>query len=118
MVAAIAFTTRSNELLSGNDPAQQARALQAVSGAASIQEVVDRLNFYDGWDRPEVDEATTILAQFPRSVDRGLLAVLQSALERGIPVNMEWEQSELIGFLVNETDNGDLVNIVLNTPIP
>ena len=57
-----------------------------------------------------------MLDGLPQAIDKGLLATLKSALERRIPVEVDWEEGEHIGLRVTEFGHPQRVNIVLVTP--
>ncbi len=95
----------------------QEAAHEAVMGAHTVKEAVERVRLLDGMDDPIVAEALAVLEGLPRAIDAALLAGLRSALDRRIPVGLEWEEGEIMGLRIHEVSDGaGHVDIVVITP--
>jgi hypothetical protein len=117
MPAAAPVTHKANQILDGTDLTAQEAAHEAVIGAHTVREAVERVRLLEGMDDPIVTEALAVLEGLPRAVDGALLAALKSALERRIPVGLEWEEGDIMGLRINEVGDGaGHVDIVVITP--
>jgi hypothetical protein len=95
----------------------QEAAHEAVIGAHSVREAVERVGLLVGMEDPIVGEALAVLEGLPRAIDAALLAALKSSLERRIPVSLEWEEGEVMGLRMKEVGDGaGRVDIVVITP--
>jgi hypothetical protein len=115
MPAAAPVTHKANQILDGTDPVAQGVAREAVAGASTVHEAIERVGLLEGMGDPIVAEARLVLAQLPQAIDQALLAALRSALERRIPVGVEWEQGEEISLRITEATRGHVL-VVLVTP--
>jgi hypothetical protein len=118
MPAATPSIQKANRILSGSDPDALSSALEAVTGAESILEAIDNLQFLDDiGDAALIDEARAVLSALPESVDQAFLAAIENGLERGVLVTLAWSPADEIGIRISETTDGDgEINIVLSTP--
>ncbi|HEY3843260.1 MAG TPA: hypothetical protein VGL48_08405 [Acidimicrobiales bacterium] len=117
MPAAAPVTQKANQILNGSDPMAQEAAHEAVIGAHSVREAVERVGLLVGMEDPIVGEALAVLEGLPRAIDAALLAALKSSLERRIPVSLEWEEGEVMGLRMKEVGDGaGRVDIVVITP--
>jgi hypothetical protein len=118
MPAAAPVTQKANQILDGTDTEAQEVARNAVIGATSVREAVERVSLFEGMDDPIVAEARAVLEGLPQAIDRALLAALQSALERRIPVGLKWEEGEIIGLRIAEAthERSSRIDIVVITP--
>jgi hypothetical protein len=118
MPAAGPIKREARRFLDGNSREDQEAAHLAVTGASSVREAIERVGLLDALDDPDVAESLAVLNALPQAVDRALLATLGSALERGVPVDLDWREAGFIGLHIKEVGQGDAgqVEIVLLTP--
>ena len=84
------MTTKINELLARDDLDAYRNGQQAVSGAASVRDAVERSNILDGFTAEEAAEARAVLDALPPAIDAAILAALARGLRprRPGPVRM------------------------------
>lgn len=118
MPGATRAVEKFNHHLDGHHTEARSAALGAVSGAASIKDVIERSHFLEGMDEATASEVLAVLSALPPAIDKAFLATLQSTLERGIPVGIGWKVGVHFALRVEEiTDEGAArVDIVLFTP--
>jgi hypothetical protein len=109
---------RANRLLDGTDPVAQTAALRAVSEASSVLDAAQRAGLFEGLSGPGKKEARSALAALPASVDAALLAVLRGALERTLPVVLQWKPGSHIELQIWEAVEDDVghIGVMLITP--
>ena len=109
---------RANRLLDGTDPVAQTGALIAVTGASSVLDAAQRAGLFEGLNGPGNMEARSALAALPGSVDAALLAVLKGALERTLPVVLQWKPGPYIELQIWEAVEDDVghIGVMLITP--
>ena len=105
----------SARFLDGSNPEARDLARVALEEASTVSEAVERIKLLDGEEEAIVTEAFAVFDSLPQAIDRGLLATLRSALERSVPVVVDWELGEDIALRVTEVDNPPRVDIVLIT---
>jgi hypothetical protein len=115
------FAARLNEILGDADGDEYAAAQSAVETADTVRDaleasgVLDRLESDDGRA-----EARAVFELMPPALDEAIIAALENAFERRVPIAVEWIRSddELIEVRVAEDLHGDgqRVRIALVSP--
>jgi hypothetical protein len=105
---------KANQILSGSDPGAQSAALEAVIGAQSILDAMETLQFLDDIVDELADEVRAVMAALPESIDQAFLAAIRSALGRGVRVTLSWNEEDVIGLCVSESEGA--ITIKLSTP--
>jgi hypothetical protein len=108
--------TKINQLLAREDLGAYRNGQEAVSGAASVRQAVERANILDGFTAEEAVEARAVLDALPRAVDTAILAALGAAFARDAPGRFEWHEGAFIELRVWEEPTGGRVRIVLVSP--
>jgi hypothetical protein len=111
------FSAILNDILRDASRDEYANAQSVVEAADTVQEavesagVLERLNSEDGRV-----EARAVLAAIPPAVDAAIIAALESAFERRLPVEVRWLRTEVetIEAHISEEPyrDGQLVRIV------
>ena len=111
------FPALLNEHLGDATRDEYANAQSVVEAADTVQEavesagVLDRLSSDDGRV-----EARAVLAAIPPAVDAAIIAALESAFERRLPVEVSWLETEVetIEARISEEPyrNGQLIRIM------
>ena len=111
------FPAILNDILRDASRDEYANAQSVVEAADTVQEavesagVLERLNSEDGRV-----EARAVLAAIPPAVDAAIIAALESAFERRLPVEVRWLRTEVetIEARISEEPyrDGQLVRIV------
>jgi hypothetical protein len=109
------ITTRINELLAGDDLNAYRNGHQAVSGAASVRDAVERTAILDGFTQEQATEARAVLDALPPAIDAAILAALGSAFARDAPALFEWHEGAFIELRTWEEPGGRL-RMVLVSP--
>jgi hypothetical protein len=115
------FAERLNEILGDTDGDDYAAAQAAVEASDTVRDavevsgVLDRLRSDDGRA-----EARAVFELMPPALDEAIIAALENAFERRIPVEVEWIRSddEVIEVRVSEEPHrdGQRVRIALVSP--
>jgi hypothetical protein len=105
---------KANHILSGSDSGAKSDALEAVTGAASILDAIDNLQFLADIEEEFATEVRAVLTALPEPIDHAFLAAIKSALGSGAPVTLAWKEEEVIGLRVSESAGE--ISIVLSTP--
>jgi hypothetical protein len=105
-------------VLGGTDSGAYQAVAAAAASAGSVRELVEAVSGLDGLPDDIQREVRAVFDALPPDVDRGLLNSLRSALERGDPVEVAWEeipQDQAISHRVEQRSEGG-ARIVLLTP--
>jgi hypothetical protein len=115
------FAARLNEILGDTDGDDYAAAQAAVEASDTVRDAIDVSGVLD---RLETDEgraeARAVFELMPPALDEAIIAALENAFERRVPVAVEWIPSddELIQVRVSEEPHrdGQRVRIELVSP--
>jgi len=115
---AIRLVHKANRLLDGLDPNASRRARRVLASASSVLDAVERAGLLEDLGEAADAEARAALAALPPSVDTALLAVLKGALERRLPVVIQWKPGAFVDLQVWEAVDGKAghVGVMLTTP--
>jgi hypothetical protein len=114
MPGALAVTRAVNEAIAGSPAAVQ----EAIAGHTRVRAALDASAILDGLDAEFAAEARAVLDALPPEVDRVILDAIGDALDAGVPVEVEWEETAREGGISVRvsTEDGGLVRITLVTP--
>jgi len=112
----LVMTTKINEVLARDDLDAYRNGQQALLGAASVRDVIERTNILDGLTAEEAAEARAVLDALPPAIDAAILAALGTASARDAPGRFEWHEGAFIELRVWEEPTGGRVHIVLVSP--
>jgi hypothetical protein len=117
MVGAV-MVPRLNEILGDTVGRPYANAQSVLDAADTVRDAVEGVGVLDGLDPELAVEARAVLDAIPAAVDEAILAALESAFERGVPVALEWVEGEGIEARVYEEPHGtaERVRIVFVSP--
>ena len=110
-----------NEMLGDVTREEYANAQAVVEASDTVRDAVEAAGVLDRLDSDEVRvEARAVLDAIPPAVDEAIIAALESAFERRLPVEMVWIPSEFetIEARVSEDpyDDARLVRIAFVCP--
>jgi hypothetical protein len=115
------FAEQLNEMLRNTDGEEYAAAQSAIEASDTVRDaveasgVLDRLGSDDGRA-----EARAVFELMPPALDEAIIAALENAFERRVPVRVEWIQGdgEFIEIRVAEEPHrdGQRVHITLVSP--
>jgi hypothetical protein len=109
---------RANRLLDGIDAKTSKRARRVLSTASSVLDAVERAGLLEELGGAANAEARAALAALPITVDAALLAVLKAAVQRRLPVVIQWKPGHTVELQVWEAVEGRVghVGVMLITP--
>jgi hypothetical protein len=109
---------RLNEILGDTVGGPYANAQSVLDAADTVRDAVEGVGVLDGLEPELVTEARAVLDAIPAAVDEAILAALESAFERGVPVALEWVQGDAIEVRVYEEPHRttERVRIVFVSP--
>jgi hypothetical protein len=115
------FPGHLNQILGDVTGEEYATARSVVEGADTLQEAVEASGVLDRLDSDAGRaEARAVLDGIPPALDEAIIAALESAFERRMPVEVVWLESEneLIEVRLSEEQHGDVqrVRIVFVSP--
>jgi hypothetical protein len=108
----------ANRLLDGIDPEATEAARGALAESQSLLEAVTRAGLLDQLEKSVIEDTRSFFAALPVSVDVAMRAVISGALERGLPVVIQWKPGPTAEVRAWETVEGNVgqVCILLITP--
>lgn len=117
----VEFAARLNDILGNPDGEEYAAAQATVEASDNVREAIESSGVLD---RLETDdgraEARAVFELMPSVLDEAILATLENAFERRVPVEVKWTRSddELIEVRVAEETHrdGQRVRITLVSP--
>jgi hypothetical protein len=117
MVGAV-MVLRLNEILGDTIAGPYVNAQAALDAADTVRDAVEAVGVLEDMEPDLVTEARAVLDAIPPAVDEAILAALESAFERGVPVEVEWSRGDVIEVRVREETHGDTerVRIVFVSP--
>ena len=110
LMVGLEFPARLNEILGDVDREEYASAQSAVEAADTVRDAVEASGVLDRLDSDDGRaEARAVLDGIPPAVDEAIIAALESAFERWVPVEVAWLESknELIEVRISEDPYGD-----------
>jgi hypothetical protein len=108
----------ANRFLDGIDPGATEVARSALAESQSLHEAMTRAGLLDQLDKSVIEETRSFFAALPVSVDAAIRAVIGSAVERGLPVVIQWKPGPATEVRAWETVERNVghVSILLITP--
>jgi hypothetical protein len=90
----------------------------ALASASSVLDTVERAGLLEELESTAKAEARAALAALPITVDAAFLAVLKAALDRSLPVVIQWKPGTTVELQVWEAAEGQVgyVGVTLITP--
>jgi hypothetical protein len=115
------FPALLNEVLGDASSDEYGRAQSVVEAADTVEEAVEAAGLVDRLDTEEGRvEARAVLAAIPPAVDEAIIAALENAFERRLPVEVIWipSETETIEVRISEDPYGDgqLIRIAFVCP--
>jgi hypothetical protein len=109
---------RANRLLDGTDANTRNAALDAVGGSKTVLQAIKRAGLLKQLTPEAKTQANEGLSALPAAVDQALLAVLKSALEREMPLVLQWKPGSSVELQVWEAADGNVghIGVLLITP--
>jgi hypothetical protein len=85
----------------------------AVEAADTVRDAVEGIGILDTLEPDVAVEARAVLDAIPPAVDEAIIAALENAFERGVPVVLEWVEadSESIEVGISEERHRDEVRV-------
>jgi|SRR5258708_4041097 hypothetical protein len=102
-----------NRMLEAAQLDAYANVVAAVEAADTVSDAVESIGILDTLDADVAEEARAVLDAIPPAVDEAIIAALESAFERGVPVVLDWVEGErgTIEVLVSEEQHGSGVRV-------
>ena len=112
-MAAIVVLEGLSDMLADADADDYATVRTAVQAAETVRDAVERVGILDQHLEPVVIEARAVLDAIPTAVDAAIIAALEDAFERGVPVALEWlpVDGATIEIRLSEEPHGDGVRL-------
>ncbi len=109
-----------NRMLEAADRNAYADVEAAVEAADTVSDAIETIGILDSLEPDVAEEARAVLEAIPPAVDESIIAALENAFERGVPVVLEWIEGERgsIEVLISEEahGHGTRVRIALFSP--
>ncbi len=117
MPAAVVLTPL-NRMLSDPTSQDYQNAAAAVEAADTVHDAVIGTGVLGQFEADVVTEARAVFDAIPPAIDEVIMAALESAFERGVPVTLTWIEDLKIAVRVWEQPRGGgvLVNILFMSP--
>jgi len=103
-----------NRFIDQKDRTRYRHAQLAVRRARSLRQAVNAAGMFADLPAEHAQEARAVLAALPQATADAILGAVRSALSRGLPAQVRWEQARAIEVRVSETTTR--VRIVIATP--
>jgi len=115
------FPAHLNQILGDVTGEEYAAARSAVEAADTLRDAVDASGVLDRLDNDAGRaEARAVLDGIPPALDEAIIAALENAFERQVPVDVTWvpSENELIEVRISEEPFGEVerVHIVFVSP--
>ena len=112
-MAAVVVLGNLSDMLADADADDYTTVRSAVEAAETVRDAVERVGILDQHPDRVVVEARAVLDAIPAAVDAAILAALENAFERGVPVALEWVpvDSATIEVRLSEEPHGDGVRV-------
>jgi len=109
-----------NRMLEAADRNAYADVEAAVEAADTVSDAIETIGILDSLEPDVAEEARAVLEAIPPAVDESIIAALENAFERGVPVVLEWIEGGRgsIEALISEEAHGHgaRVRIALFSP--
>jgi hypothetical protein len=83
-----------NRMLEDSELEAYANVVSAVEAADTVRDAVEGVGILDTLEPDVVIEARAALDAIPPAVDEAIIAALENAFERGVPVVLEWVEGD------------------------
>ena len=102
-----------NRMLEDADLEAYADIEAAVEAADTVRDAVESIGILDALEADVAEEARAVLDAIPPAVDEAIIAALENAFERGVPVTLEWVEGDrgTIEVHVSEEPHRDGVRV-------
>jgi hypothetical protein len=119
-MAAVVVLTNLGDMLADAGSDNYTRARTAVEGAETVRDAVEGVGILNEHPDAVVGEARAVLDAIPTAADAAIMAALENAFERGVPVVLEWlrDDSATIQVRVSEEPYGDNVRVRIDFVSP
>jgi hypothetical protein len=100
------------------DPDGEERVVivEAVSGATSVRDAVERANLFDTLSEAHAAEGRAVLEALPPEVDTQILEALKDGINRGVPMSFDWREHADISAEISEIAESRGVHILVRSP--
>jgi hypothetical protein len=119
-MAAVVILRELSDMLADPEGEAYANAQAAVEAADTVRDAVEAVGILEERTDEIVPEARAVLDAIPAAVDEAIIAALESAFERGVPVVLDWFEGERGTVEVHVSEerhrNGVRVRIVIVAP--
>jgi hypothetical protein len=114
----VATVRMANRHLDHQDAALWKRASQAILGSSTLTEVLDKVGGFDVPGVSDADHARRAMDALPPSVGAAVLAALRSAVDRDLPVVIQWKPGVASEAQVWEVveDGAGQIGVLIVTP--
>ena len=83
-----------NRMLEAADSDAYADVEAAVEAADTVGDAIETTGILETLEPDVAEEARAVLEAIPPAVDESIIAALENAFERGVPVVLEWVEGE------------------------
>lgn len=99
-----------NGMLADASSPDYANVQAVVAGAETVTGAVEALGVLDTQTEEVVAEARAVLQALPAAVDEAVMAALENAFARGLPVVLAWVQADSATIAVRISEEPDADN--------
>jgi hypothetical protein len=119
-VAAAIIFNPLNVMLANPGSEQYVNSRNAVAAADTVRDAIEGVGILGGQTERVVEEAQAVLDALPPAVDEAIIAALESAFERGLPVFLEWVEGApgTVAVQVSEEAHRDDVRVRIAVVAP
>jgi len=119
-MAALRILQQFNPMLATAGTAEYATLQAAVEAADTLRDAVEAVGILDAVEEDLALETRAALDSIPAAAEEAVIAALESAFERNVPVYLEWVpvDSETIEVRVSEEPDGDGIRVRIGFASP
>ena len=119
-MAALRILQQFNPMLANAESAEYAALQAAVEAADTLRDAVEAVGILDTVDAQVALETRAVLDAIPAAADEAVIAALESAFERNVPVFLDWVpvDSSSIEVRVSEETDGDGIRVRIDFASP
>ncbi len=119
-MAALRILQQFNPMLANAESAEYAALQAAVEAADTLRDAVEAVGILDTVDGDLAVETRAVLDAIPAAADEAVIAALESAFERNVPVFLDWVpvDSSSIEVRVSEETDGDGIRVRIDFASP